>query len=157
MSGLRRFQIIIGRKGKRFQSVAVAQRQVTSVYSKFAPKNHNFTTLTAGPGRLICTMPRKSKHDDDDEPEERPEPDEEKLLDDDDMPLDAADSGALSSSLQAAADDEEFDEDDFDDDFDDDFEQELDDELNEDLGEFDEKIEGEGDDDDVPLDEVEDF
>ena len=44
-----------------------------------------------------------------------------------------------------------------DDDFDDDFEQELDDELNEDLGEFDEKIEGEGDDDDVPLDEVEDF
>lgn len=102
-------------------------------------------------------MARKSKHDDDDEPEERPEPDEDKLLDEDDMPLDAADTGALTSSLEAAGADE-FDEDDFDDDFDDDFEQELDDELNEDLGEFDEKIEGEGDEDEVlPLDEAEEF
>lgn len=102
-------------------------------------------------------MARKSKHEEEEPaPEERNESEEEKLLDDDDMPLDAADTGALTSSL-AAVDDDEFREGDFDDDFDDDFEQELDDELNEDLGEFDEKIEGEGDDEDVPFDEEDDF
>ena len=102
-------------------------------------------------------MGRKAKHEEeeDEEPEERQESEEDKSLDDDDMPLDAADSGALTSSL-ASVDDDGFDEDDFDDDFDDDFEQELDDELNEDLGEFDEKIEGE-DGDDVSFDEDEDF